>query len=335
MLHSIDLLIGLSVVMLAVSLVVTLLTQFVVEAANMKGEALCRGIADLIHLIDHGIGCEKARIIAEQVLRDELVSERHWGGKRLLAPAIHREELIKLLLAFAMDYRKREPTDPESVKQARQKLIASLADNGIASPKASLDKIRMAALKLEKSHPELSNSERANRAILAQPPSDFVGMVHGWFDQTIDRVTDRFTRNVRLLTFAISFVVAFTIELDTVALMNRLSADDTIRQQVVAVAIRALPDPKAAKDPAAAEGTLVEQVGKLAGTDIIELPAGPGDWAQALGRHWPGILLSTILLSLGAPFWYEALKSLLKLRSVVLNKDDDQRKERQTTQAPA
>jgi hypothetical protein len=44
-------------------------------------------------------------------------------------------------------------------------------------------------------------------------------------------------------------------------------------------------------------------------------------------------LLTAILLSLGAPFWYNTLASLLKLRSAVAQKDDQQRTERQTNQA--
>ncbi|HET6969552.1 MAG TPA: hypothetical protein VFH92_00380 [Phenylobacterium sp.] len=328
MLHSIDLLIGLSVVMLAVSLVVTLVTQFTVETVNLKGEMLCGGIADLIHLIDHGIGCHKARVIAEEVLRDELVSERMWRGKRMLAPAIHREELIKILLAFASDYRNRVPTDPPAVKEARAALIKSLADNGIAQPKDCLDKIRMVALKLEKSHPELSNSDRANRAILALPPSDFVGMVHGWFDQTIDRVTDRFTRITRMISFAASLVVAAVIELDAINLMNRLAIDDETRQKAVNWAVNS--DILGAGDE-----TTIDKLGLVAGTDLVQLPADLHQWMVGFVPHLPGMLLSTILLSLGAPFWYETLKSLLKLRSVVLKKDDAQRKDRQTTQAPA
>jgi hypothetical protein len=42
----------------------------------------------------------------------------------------------------------------------------------------------------------------------------------------------------------------------------------------------------------------------------------------------PGILLSWILLSLGAPFWYEALKNFLRLRSVLATKDDEEEKEK-------
>jgi len=38
------------------------------------------------------------------------------------------------------------------------------------------------------------------------------------------------------------------------------------------------------------------------------------------------------LLSLGAPFWYSILKSLLQLRSTIADKDDAQRQVRQSQQ---
>jgi hypothetical protein len=48
------------------------------------------------------------------------------------------------------------------------------------------------------------------------------------------------------------------------------------------------------------------------------------------GQSWRGILLTWVLLSLGAPFWYDALKDLLKLRSTVARKEEDARTGRQT-----
>ncbi len=53
------------------------------------------------------------------------------------------------------------------------------------------------------------------------------------------------------------------------------------------------------------------------------------DW-DLLSNSWRGVLLSWVLLSLGAPFWYDALKDLLKLRSTLAKKEEDARVERQT-----
>jgi hypothetical protein len=47
-------------------------------------------------------------------------------------------------------------------------------------------------------------------------------------------------------------------------------------------------------------------------------------------RSWRGVVLTWVLLSLGAPFWYDALKDLLKLRSTLAKKEEDARVERQT-----
>lgn len=44
--------------------------------------------------------------------------------------------------------------------------------------------------------------------------------------------------------------------------------------------------------------------------------------------------MTTGLLTLGAPVWYEILKNLIQFRSVVARKDDAQRAVRQTNQKP-
>ena len=45
------------------------------------------------------------------------------------------------------------------------------------------------------------------------------------------------------------------------------------------------------------------------------------------------MLLTALLLSLGAPFWYSVLGKLLQLRSVLAIKDDKQRAERQMNES--
>ena len=47
-----------------------------------------------------------------------------------------------------------------------------------------------------------------------------------------------------------------------------------------------------------------------------------------LGRTWRGVVLTWVLLSLGAPFWYDALKDLLKLRSSMAEKEEKARASR-------
>jgi len=51
MLKSIDILIGLTVIMLALSMAVTVITQFVITVLNNRGRHLRRGLVDLLGLI--------------------------------------------------------------------------------------------------------------------------------------------------------------------------------------------------------------------------------------------------------------------------------------------
>jgi len=51
-----------------------------------------------------------------------------------------------------------------------------------------------------------------------------------WFDQTIDRVADRFTASTHAGHDCVALMVAFGIQLDTLALVNRLSTDPALRQ---------------------------------------------------------------------------------------------------------
>ncbi|HEX8233607.1 MAG TPA: hypothetical protein VF559_09730 [Caulobacteraceae bacterium] len=446
MFQTLDVLIGLAVVMLGVSTAVTMLTQLVVAALNLRSASLHHGIADLLILTDRGVNRTDALQIADHILRDPLIAGPPLlgTGKPRRAPVVLREELIKLLLHFGADPVKfPEPLRVPGMSQTtldalRAKLRTSLGQNGLPEPGETLRSIRMHMLELERSSPELSNSARVNTAILAFAESDFVGKINGWFDQSMDRVTDIFTGRARLVTLLSALLVAVVVQLDAVGLVNRLYTDDDYRQQLVGWALehpKAVEAAEQAEDrkagsPGAAEGgaataaaaagegvgmrlirtaaraaeprtALAEADAALASSDLAAeaispketpgeaagpaaaadagsqagaaldgaAPAAPSEPATpqpddtrslALGKaalqqlragelitipdsfgtwfrnaekvNWPGVLLTALMLSLGAPFWYEVLKNLVKLRSVLGRKDDAERRERQTNQ---
>ena len=340
MLKTLDIVIGLSVVMLLVSLVVTVLTQFVTNVMNTRGRHLLRGLGDLLQQIDPGLEQKTARAIAGAVLTHPLISE----AMGRYGTVIHREELTKLLFDFAAGAGAARLEDG-----ARTALRSTLAKQGVASPEAVLDNIRSVALQLEASNPELANNARQNLAILSEAASPFVARVNGWFDQTIDRVSQRFTYSTRGVTFACGVLVALLLQLDALALVDRLSVDDGLRNSLTEMAVKL----QNAPPPAAAAGGQAggaagmaslrlspenrDAIQTLATKGLITVPRTPAEWGEEwkperVGPRLPGIVLSALLLSLGAPFWYNALKNLLRLRSVIASKDDQQREERQSTQ---
>lgn len=328
MLKSIDILIALSVVMLVASMAVTVLTGFVTHIGNNRGRYLRGGIADLLRLLDPVLE-PYARAIAMAVLTHPLIRR----AENKMGDVIHREELTKLLMELAGG--KTALLKEDAAKALRD----TLQRNGVANPDGTLNNIRALALQLEKSNPELSNMRRANLAILHEAETDFVAKINGWFDQTIDRVSQRFTLSTRVVTFFCGLILAVSLQIDTVSLVNRISVDDALRDSLSKQAV-AISDAEA-KQATATLGKNDSEASRLnsdlyknvIAQGVISMPSYPRDFARFTDlQHVLGIIFTTLLLSLGAPFWYGALSQLVQFRSKITQDDDAQRKQRQSTQ---
>src|SRR5262245_32996783 len=97
MLTAVDILLGVAVVMVVFSAMVTIITQFVINTRNMKGRHLLIGLTDLLEQLSPGMTRQIAQDIAERVLIHPLIRE----GNKKYGAVIHREELTKLLLEIA------------------------------------------------------------------------------------------------------------------------------------------------------------------------------------------------------------------------------------------
>ena len=98
MLKSVDVLIGLVVVLFALSMAVTVITQSVTAILNSRGAHLRRGLMDLLKLIDPKLPADVCGKIASAVLKHPLVSGSSAFGFTRLGNVVHREEFTKLLL---------------------------------------------------------------------------------------------------------------------------------------------------------------------------------------------------------------------------------------------
>jgi hypothetical protein len=338
---------------------VTMITQAVTTVLNSRGRHLRRGLVDLLQQLDPALTETLSRSVATGILTHPLVSgsntpvaagsplevvtstigrlRRSIGGPRL-GNVVHREEFTKLLMAFAAG---QGAGQLESA--ARDALLKALKENGVDNPEQKLKDIRQVALRLERSAPELSHMARQNIAILEAAESDFVAKVHNWFDQTMDRTSQRFTASTRAITFIGAFLVAFGLQVDTPALVNRLAADEKLREQFVAEARALYADQKALDEaakqqpaePSSSPAPDPEEMARkyrvfLATNGLITFPSVGQKWIEGYRNvNLFGVLMTALLLSLGAPFWYSLLGRLLQLRSVLAVKDDVQRAERQ------
>jgi hypothetical protein len=312
MLKTLDVAIGFAFVMLAASSAVTVLTQTVVNALQLRGWTLRDGLARLFRQADGALATEGARALAEAVLRHPLLSGVN--GRR--AAVVSREELVPILLHLARPSTAGEPADPGRL--AARDLVARMH---VGDPIEALRDIRHLELRIEAADPGTARHVRAAQAVITAAASDLTAVLFSWFDQTMDRVRDRFVSHTRWITVGGALLVTLALPLDAIRLVNRLSADRALRDALVAQGGRA----PTAGDTLPAFTT--EERGAVLGTLGLRpfSPEWRANWDAATAS---GLLLSWVFLSLGAPFWFEMLKNLTRLRPLLAKRDEDERQER-------
>jgi hypothetical protein len=184
MLKTVDILIGAVTVILLFSMAVTVITRVITSLFQRQGRHLRDGLAVLLRQL--AVSDEKvAQTIAIKILEHPLIASAE--GK--LGTVIHREEFTKLLLDFASG---QGATTLDG--DAKAVLVATLKKNGISDPEETLKNVRAMALQLEVSNPQMANHVRDSLALLHEASSDFIARINSWFDQSMDRVSARFTR---------------------------------------------------------------------------------------------------------------------------------------------
>lgn len=151
-----------------------------------------------------------------------------------------------------------------------------------------------------------------------------------WFNDTMDRVSGWYKRRTQYCLLMIGVVIAFGLNVDTIAVTRWLWQGDAARQAAVTAAIeyaRANPlPPSAAAKPNDVQNEKPLDVGQFA-TRVIKLDEQlsslqyPIGWPPAQsGVFWflqylAGSLITAIAISMGSTFWFDALQGFLKLRA--------------------
>lgn len=303
MFRSLDALIGFVTVMLVLSLVVTMSTQIAADLLQLRNRRLREGVLQIFLRLGWEFGAQRANALIHEIV----------GGK----DAIAREDLIEHLLALAQ-------TTPE-LKNKIGALVPAF------DPPALLAHIRRTALELSVERPDLAAAAVRSTAMARTPASGLASEVFAVFDSTMDQVSERFTSQSRKLAALFGIAVALALPLDTFDLLRRFTRSDAARDQAIALA----------QTLAVNESSVRAAYAKLEAAEIVVIPANPAEWVTRW-RHvnFLGVTTGALLLTLGAPFWFQALKDLLQLRSTVAGQESRDRAQRQAalgdaTQPPA
>lgn len=295
---ALDVAIGLVFLYAIYSLFATTLTELIATWINLRGKYLLNGIK---RMLDDDTG---------------KVIDLQGDNKNLSESFYERPEILYL-------GRKSKRFNRNLPSYIKAKTFSKSVLNVLLNSKLSTESLDELKNKLDRKIPTqafLYNLiEEANNDINA-----LKRLLEDWFNETMDRVAGWYKKRIQLITFIIGGILAFSMNVDTIAIAKQLSSDDKARIEMLNMATNSI---MAMNDVSGADAeynatldslnaqiqTLTEQSKITRSIIDVKRPAFKLDkkdfWLSVLG-----CLLTTIALSLGASFWFDLLNRLIKLR---------------------
>lgn len=152
--------------------------------------------------------------------------------------------------------------------------------------------------------------------------------VAAWFDDKMVQLTAWYKRKVKTCLFIIAVLVVSFLNIDTFMIGNSLYHNSELRDSVVNAAAEMA---KNETSPEALTGKVEDMIDEFYGKfQLLGLPIGwapdqsqeenkdprgvPVDFTGWLYKVL-GLLITSIAVTMGAPFWYQKLQALLRIRS--------------------
>jgi hypothetical protein len=139
--------------------------------------------------------------------------------------------------------------------------------------------------------------------------------IEGYFDDTMARASGWYKRKVQFVVLILGVLLAIGLNVNTVEVASRLWKEPALRSAVASQATAAVtnakketttPTPQQVADKIDA----VKQLNLPVGWGKVNTPTGFNGWAGAIA----GWLITIAAISLGAPFWFDLLSRLARLR---------------------
>jgi hypothetical protein len=273
--------------------------------------------------------------MATSQIQEAIIEYLGWRSKfledRLLEmfkdPALvnkfYKHPLIEALSVKTVFRKTRKPADipnPIFAKAAVDIFLnAGKAENEVPANSMSMDAMKQSAIE-SMEHLKQSNEYLAKTVKYLVPKLDeaeskveqkmveYRGNVESWFNITMVQATKLYRKYASAIAMGLGIGLAVVFNVDSVAIVNQLWRDPTLRQTIVAQAQNINPDDAA---------SIADTKAKL---EALSLPIG---WNQEKvpqdSRTWAikvlGIFLTGAAASLGSPFWFDILNKLLGLKS--------------------
>jgi len=163
-------------------------------------------------------------------------------------------------------------------------------------------------------------AEYARRA--DQKVDAFQTQVEEWYDAVMERVEGWYTRSTRFIAFVIGFLIAASMNIDIISLTTSLSVDPDVRSEFVTLAKAYEAGELGEEETSEARALLAELVNQTPAIGWTESAKAElavwradGDAKQPMQRRFLSWFLVALAATLGAPFWFDLLSKLMRVRS--------------------
>src|SRR5271165_2149914 len=181
---------------------------------------------------------------------------------------------------------------------------APVATAVVTEPKAFLDALRQSAQVIPNDSLRTSVS-----SLLVTAGDDYEKLLKAtdaWFNAQMDRVSGWYRRQTQYVLIGIAALVVIGTGLDSIEVGKYLYATPIALSAAAASIQGAFPNGQA--DPARLQSAYTTV---LAGENMQQFLH---PLFADFGAHWPGMIATLIALSLGTPFWFDALGKLVNVR---------------------
>ena len=143
--------------------------------------------------------------------------------------------------------------------------------------------------------------------------------VEQWYDDQMERVSGWYRRRIQKVLWILAFLIAFTLNADSLQVAKRLWVEPSVRASLVSQAQTTTTQDPSTTDPAAELNSLPVPLGWHLATAENDPQGFPFYWDRSM--WWSllskliGLTLTAVAISFGAPFWFDTLSKLARLRN--------------------
>ncbi|MGI9110863.1 MAG: hypothetical protein ACR2GT_01460 [Gaiellaceae bacterium] len=274
---------GLVFVFVILSFACSALNETISSIFNWRAQFLRRGIANLLEPANLDRGLEQTGKLLEHPLLNALVRPVTPRSKRRHYPSyVPSRTFVAALLDF----------DRAGAARKVEDAIAAVPS----------EDARRALMVLY---------ERADGDV-----TRFTRDAERWFDDSMERVSGWYRRRVQKVLWALAVALVVSLNIDTFRIAEQLWTQKAVRAAVVARAEAVQPATgSTGLQEVADDVTELQQLSIPIGWTAETRPEGTYDWVLRIVLKALGLLLTAAALTLGAPFWFDVLSKVARLRS--------------------